>query len=130
MIGLVYELGTDLNSEWVFKDGDLTLVSDEENLKQAVYNRITFFDGTFKYFYDHYGSVLLTYFGFQKDENTLEFMKIEFERVLLQDPRIQDFKLDLEYVKNGVKVDLTINIDGTNMEFNFITDGTKIEELE
>ena len=65
-----------------------------------------------------------------KNTTTLEFMKIELERVLLQDPRLQDFKLELDYDEKGVKVDLTINVDGTDMELNFITDGIIIEETE
>jgi phage baseplate assembly protein W len=125
---MVYEIGTDINSQWTFKNGDLQLITDDENLKQSIYNRITTTDGVFRHFYQNYGSVLETYLGFKKDKTTLEFMKIELERVLLQDPRLQNFKLDLEYHEKGVQVDLRININGTNMNLNFITDGTTITE--
>ena len=127
---MVYELGTDINHQWTFHKGDLQLIQDNDNLKQAIYNRITTQDGTYQHFYNNYGSILNTYLGFKKNTTTLEFMKIELERVLLQDPRLQDFKLELDYDEKGVKVDLTINVDGTDMELNFITDGIIIEETE
>lgn len=125
---MVYEIGTDLKSTWTFKNGDLTTVTDDENLKQSIYNRITTPDGTYRHFYTNYGSVLEPYLGYQKTQTTLEFLKIELERVLLQDPRLQDFKINLEYHEQGVKVDLRVNINGTNTTLNFITNGTKIIE--
>lgn len=121
---MAYEIGTDIKSEWAFTDGDLNIISDEENLKQSILNRVTVYDGTFKFFYENYGSVLSEYFGFRKDETTLEFMKIELERVLLQDPRIQSFDLELSYVEKGVNVELTINLGEEDVELNFVTDGT------
>ena len=124
---MVYEIGTDINREWTFnEDGDLNLIGGDDNLKQAVLNRVTCFDGSFKYFYNEYGTVRASYFGFKKDNTTLEFMKIELERVLLQDPRIQAFDLNLEYVEHGVKVELTVHTNGTDIESNFIIDGTKL----
>lgn len=124
---MVYEIGTDIKSDWTFNEnGDLTLIQDNDNLKQAVYNRITCYAGSFKHFYNEYGSVLSNYFGFRKDNTTLEFMRIELERVLLQDPRIQKFDLNLEYVTEGIRVELTIHTQETDTELNFITDGTQI----
>ena len=123
---MVYEIGTDINSQWEFHDGDLVLISNDENLRQAVYNRITCYIDVFQYFYNEYGSVLMSYFGHKKNNTTLEFMKIELERVLLQDPRIQDFELNIEYVPAGVRVDLTIKSNGTNVDMNFVTDGNNI----
>lgn len=123
------DIGTDIKSDWTFTDGDLNIISDEGNLKQSILNRFSVYDGTFKFFYAEYGSVLSNYFGFRKDETTLEFMKIELERVLLQDPRIQGFDLDLSYVEDGVRVELTINLSDADVELNFVTDGaTFIEE--
>lgn len=117
------DIGTDIKSDWTFTDGDLNIISDEENLKQSILNRFSVYDGTFKFFYAEYGSVLCNYFGFRKDETTLEFMKIELERVLLQDPRIQGFDLDLSYVEKGVRVELTVNLSDADVELNFVTDG-------
>lgn len=121
------DIGTDIKSDWEFTDdGDLLIITGEDNLKQSVLNRFSIYDGTFRWFYAEYGSVLSNYFGFRKDNTTLEFMKIELERVLLQDPRIQGFDLQLSYVETGVKVELTINLDDANVEMNFVTDGTTI----
>ena len=124
------DIGTDIKSDWTFNDGDLNIISGEENLKQSILNRCTIYDGTFKWFYTEYGSVLSNYFGFRKDDTTLEFMKIELERVLLQDPRIQGFDLDLSYVDEGVKVELTINLEDADVDMNFVTDGTTYTEEE
>ena len=120
------DIGTDIKSDWTFNDGDLNIISGEENLKQSILNRFTIYDGTFKFFYQEYGSVLSNYFGFRKDDTTLEFMKIELERVLLQDPRIQGFDLELSYVEKGVQVELTINLGDADVEMNFVTDGTTV----
>lgn len=36
----IVELGTDINSSWSFKDGDLNLISGKQNLIQATRNRL------------------------------------------------------------------------------------------
>ena len=127
------DIGTDIKSDWTFNDdGDLRIITGEENLKQSILNRFSIYDGTFKWFYNEYGSVLNNYFGFKKDDTTLEFMKIELERVLLQDPRIQGFNLNLSYITEGVRIELTVNLGDADVEMNFVTDGEtiRIEEEE
>ena len=96
------QLGTDINSDWIFKDGDLVLVSDKENLRQAVTNRLnTLLDSMDDYYYS-YGSALSRFFGWRKNEITLKFMRLEIENCLKQDPRLQNFDLDLFYGEKGV----------------------------
>ena len=34
------DIGTDINNEWVFEDGDLTLIDGEKNLIQSISNRL------------------------------------------------------------------------------------------
>ena len=119
-------IGTDIKSDWDFTDGDLNITNGDDNIKQAIINRVNCYDGEYQEFYYEYGSVLSNYFGFQKNTTTLEFMKIELERVLLQDPRIQEFDLDLEYTDDGVCVYLSINLNGANVDLNFVTDGSNI----
>ena len=36
----IVELGVDLSSNWKFKDGDLVLVENKENLIQSILNRL------------------------------------------------------------------------------------------
>ena len=128
----ISELCTDFNSDWEFKNGDLVLVSDKDNLVQATRNRLNCSVGSMDAFYFEYGSLLHTFLGWRKEEITLRFLRIELERTLKQDPRYQNFELDLEYDKDGV---LNIGImvyfdDDTEIEMNytFSEDGTIIGE--
>ena len=54
----VVELGTDLNSNWQFKDGDLQLVENNNNLVQSILNRLNCDYDSLDLFYYDYGSVL------------------------------------------------------------------------
>lgn len=96
------QLGMDVNSAWIFHDGDLVLVSDKENLIQAVVNRLnTLVDSMDDYYYN-YGSAISRFLGWRKNEITLKFIKLEVENTLKQDPRLQDFDLDLFYGEKGI----------------------------
>ena len=105
----IAELGTDINREWKFENGDLIIVSDTENLKQAIYNRITCLLDSFDDFYEDYGSILMKCLGSKKDDDTLAFFKIELENVLKQDPRTQNADVELEYVDDGLKITILID---------------------
>ena len=128
----ISELCTDFDSKWEFKNGDLVLISDKENLVQATRNRLNCAVGAMDDFYFEYGSLLHTFLGWRKDEITLRFIRIELERALKQDPRYQNFKLDLEYGKKGVlNIGITVYFDDDtqiDMNYTFSEDGTIIEE--
>ncbi len=84
----ILELGTDFNSSWEFNDeGDLNLVTNDSNLVQAISNRLNTRNGELDLFYSEYGSFLCNFLGWKKNDTTLEFMRIELDKALSQDPR-------------------------------------------
>ena len=80
--------GTDINSNFSFTDGDINLVSGTNNLAQAVCNRLNSNLNTYEIFYTKYGGNLLEWLGEQNNSNIQEYIRIEIESILMQDPRI------------------------------------------
>ena len=104
----IVELGTDINSTWEFSKGDLVLINHTDNMRQTIKNRLScpldFLD------YDEYGSDIHSYLGDRKTEETLDFLKIEIETRLIQDPRIQNFEVNT-YITDDDKVGVDIDVD-------------------
>ena len=130
---VISDLGTDINSSWSFKDGDLNLVSDKENLIQATRNRLNNVLDSLDDFYMEYGSILWRFIGWKSEEITLKFMDIEIKNCLNQDPRLVDYTLELSYGDTDtdtVNIDITVYFDDeTEFDMNYIlsTDGV-VEE--
>ena len=106
----IVELGTDISSTWEFIKGDLVLVNHTDNMRQAIKNRLScpldYLD------YDNYGSDIHSFLGGRKNDTVLNFLKIEIETRLIQDPRIQDFEVTT-YIKedDNVGIDIEVNFD-------------------
>ena len=115
------QLGVDINNDCIFHNGDLLLVDNKENLVQAVVNRLnTIKDSMDDYYYD-YGSALSRFFGWRKGEITLKFIRLEIENSLKQDPRLQNFDLDLFYGEKGVVIHLsTVISEDEVFEMNMV----------
>ena len=108
----VVELGTDLNRNWQFKDGDLQLVENNNNLVQSILNRLNCDYDSLDLFYYDYGSVLSSFLGWKHSDETLEFIRLEVESTLEQEPRLSDFTVEVSYNKVGkVLIDLYIVFD-------------------
>lgn len=105
----ISEIGTDINTNWSFLNGDLVLVDNDENLVQSIRNRLTCPEGSFDLYYGNYGSVLEQFMGWRRRQETLDFMKIEVENCLDQDPRIQDYNVELSFENKSVRIDLQLN---------------------
>ena len=60
-------------------------------------------------FYLNYGSALFSFVGWKRLERTLEFIKIEVENRLIQDPRLNEFSVDVSYIEDG-KIRLDIDV--------------------
>ena len=116
------KIGADIASSWTFNEhGDLDLASDEENITQAITNRLSTWLNDFDLYYLEYGSVFTSYLGWRKNEETLRFMQLELENTLKQDPRLQDFDIELEFnEQGGVNVYLTINFEDTDMSLSLV----------
>lgn len=128
----ILELGTDIHSSWAFDDtGDLVLVDNTDNVYQALVNRLTSPLDNLLY-YDDYGSDIHFYNGMRKNETTLDFLKIEIENRIIQDPRIQDFDVEPYITEdNKIGVDVTVTYtDETDLSLSLIlTDnGVEIDE--
>lgn len=128
---LVSELGTDIKSDWSFKDGDLNIIQDKQNLVQATRNRLNNALNSMDNFYLEYGSILWRLMGWRSEPITLKFMEIEIRNCLNQDPRLTDYTLELSY-KDESTIDMNILVafdDETEFEMNYLisTDGT-VEE--
>ena len=114
-------IGTDFDSNWQFTDdGDLNLVSGEENLVQAIRNRLLCPAGSLNLFYADYGSVISKYYGWKKNETTLKFLEIDLKACLDQDPRINDYIVELSYIEKGVKIDLNIDLTDEDFELSLV----------
>ena len=101
------DYGVDLNRKWEFNNGDLNIVSDEDNLVQCIQNRLNARKSNFDLFYTEYGGFLRPYLGEHMNNTTLKFIKLEIETILKQDPRLDDFNVDL-FIDNGVNCNITV----------------------
>lgn len=129
---VISELGTDLNSSWNFSNGDLKIVTNDENLVQATRNRLNTRLNSVDYFYTDYGSILHRFIGWRKNETTLKFMEIALTNCLSQDPRYSNFDVNLELAPEGrVKINIHVVFDeDTELDIDYMlnSDGT-VEEI-
>jgi len=98
-------LGTDIKADWSFTDGDINLVSGKSNLGQAIVNRLKA-DLTTFIFYNRYGGNLFGHMGDLNHSTIHEYIQIEVESILRQDPRIKQ----VECTVNKTDSD-TVNLD-------------------
>lgn len=83
-------IGNDIKSSFSFSNGDLDLVSGTVNLGQAIVERLNTDKGFYDWCYTQYGGDLFNIFGMKNNTNTLEYLRIEIESILQQDPRIRE----------------------------------------
>jgi len=108
----IIELGTDLNTNWEFKDGDLILVENKDNLIQSILNRLNSEYDSLDLFYYDYGSVLSNFLGWKRNDETLEFVRLEIEDTLEQEPRLSDFSVEALFNEvGGILIKLFIVFD-------------------
>lgn len=101
--------GTDLKSNFNFSNGDIELVSGTLNLGQACVNRLNTDTGWYDWCYMVYGGDLFGVYGMKNNSNSLEYLKIEIESTLRQDPRIREVTANCSKENpKTVNVELTI----------------------
>ena len=108
---LDYGLGTDFNSNWEFKDGDLQLVENKDNLIQSILNRLNSDYDSLDLFYYDYGSVLSNFLGWKHNDETLEFVRLEVEDTLDQEPRLNDYNVEVSFKNGKIAIELYIVFD-------------------
>ena len=117
------ELGTDIKSDWSISNGDISLVSEADNVAQAVVNRLSCYQPSMAIYYDAYGGFLSNYLGMRKTEESLGFMKIELDSILAQEERLTGYESTLEYNSSGsVDARVVLNVEGEDVELNLIID--------
>lgn len=123
-------LGTDLKN-FEMEDGDILLVSDTDNLAQACINRLSTPPNFYDWVYENYGGNLNSIFGMKNNSNSLEYLRIEIEHILQQDPRIKSISATCtKETPNEVDVELDILTIGSDeiISMNLIiTDDLKVK---
>ena len=107
--------GTDIDDAWDFSNGDINLISGTLNLGQAIKNRLMCDSNFYKTFYNTYGGQLFDEMGYLNNGNAQEYIRIEIETILKQDPRIKELectvkKISTDTVECKLKIK-TINND-------------------
>jgi phage baseplate assembly protein W len=127
------DLGVDINKDWNISNNDLNLVSDEDNICQAIANRLGTYQPSLAVFYTAYGGFLNSFFGRKKTQETLDFMRIEINNILSQEPRLETYNLDLSYDDEGkVHIDLRLdyNEEYEDVELNLVLSENGLEVIE
>ena len=124
-------LGTDIKDSWDFSNGDLEIVNGTLNLAQSIINRLNTDKGFYDWCYTNYGGDLFSIFGMKNNPNSLEYLRIEIESILQQDPRIREVtaKCNKEYPKT-ISVELKVLTIGSDeiVTINLvITDDLKVQ---
>ena len=126
----ITEFGTDIKNTWTFTDqGDLELVSNDDNIIQAILNRLNTRLDELDLYYDEYGSLLQNLLGYPSNEETLEFIRIEIETSLQNEPRLTDFEVTVtKQDKDKININLAIWYNGEELEYNLVINGDQIED--
>lgn len=128
-------LGTDIDSNCSFSDGDINLVSGIMNLGQAIVNRLNTDAGFYQGFYSHYGGNLFDELGELNNGNAHEYLRIEIESILRQDPRIKGTECTITKIASDtVKCNLKVQTIAEDefVELNLVitpNNGVIIEEM-
>ena len=120
---MIGDMGTDIKSEYTFFNGDLILVDGTLNLGQAILNRLVADSDTYSMFYNRYGGGLFYELGSKNIASTWEYIRIEVESILQQEPRIQNVECTVNKINSSeVSLDLTIQPINEDMvvEFNLV----------
>ena len=116
------DYGTDINDNWIFKDGDITTISGEDNLRQALRNRIITPEGHFQWCYNDYGSDLQEIIGEYNTARLGDYALISIQYSLLKDPRVNEIG-EAQYSRdeNGLNIYITVILTtGEELSLNLV----------
>ena len=109
---IILDYGTDFLKSWdLTEDGDLRLITGENNLSQGLVNRLSCDLNSLDLFYNDYGSLLVQFLGWKRNDTTLNFIKLELENRLRNEARLESFNVNVEYSdrSNGILVSISVN---------------------
>lgn len=115
--------GTDIKTDFSFSDGDINIVKEKDNLQQSICNRLNSTLDTYSDFYVRYGGNLMDWLGEINHRNTHQYIKIEVESILSQDPRIEEIEADISKEDSDiVKIDLKLKLINSDeiVSLNFV----------
>lgn len=129
---ILYDLGVDIHSSFTFQNGDLLLSNYNDNLAQAVTNRLNTELNELDWFYNDYGSILQSFLGWKANDNTLGFIKSEITKVLNDEPRLTSFDIEVGYTSNGaVRIDLALYpVTDISIPLNLVLTTSGVIEIE
>ena len=115
-------LGTDIQRNWEIIDGDIQLVSDKNNLGQAILNRLLADKDFYNMFYLNYGSNISEYYGEKNNPNIKEYIRVEVETTLVQDPRIQGARCEVvSYTNEQIELRVTVlTYENDELSYNLV----------
>lgn len=108
------DFGTDIN--WTGNKTELTTVTSDENILQSVKNRLNTNYDELNWIYNHYGCNYKQFLGDRATDTTLEFIKNSIKQSLDEEKRIDNYDLELSYMDG--KINIILNVDGSDFEFN------------
>ncbi len=123
MIKMFDIYGTDIKTDFSFSDGDINIVREKDNLQQSICNRLNSTLDTYSDFYVRYGGNLMDWLGEINHRNTHQYIKIEVESILSQDPRIEEIEADISKEDSDiVKIDLKLKLINSDeiVSLNFV----------
>ena len=109
---IILDYGTDFLKTWTLtEDGDIRLITGENNLSQGLVNRLSCDLNSLDLFYNDYGSLLVQFLGWKRNDTTLNFIKLELENRLRNEARLESFNVKVDYAdsSNGIVVSIDLN---------------------
>lgn len=116
-------VGTEIDYNWILNsEGDLSLVRGSDNLRQAVFLRLSAYLDSLDWAYDFYGSKVKEWLGKNQDAYTRTTLLEEVKKRVVLDPRIMDADIELvDWKLNMIGIHITAKIeDGTTFNEFFI----------
>ena len=112
-------LGVDIDQAWIMDgEGDLVLARYEDNVTQAVFNRLTCTMGALDWVYNNYGSYVKTFIGKPNTASRRDQLKRECQTRLNKDPRLIDAEVEIIAVQpRAIGMKVTGTLTGTHENF-------------
>lgn len=129
---IAYQMGKDVDRNWNFKNGDIEICSYEDNIHQAILNRLSCPLGALQLFYTDYGSNVEENLGEINNETVREYIRLEIEKRLKYDPRFKNVTCEVNHV-NSNEVNCNIEVTFANDEIyedNYIIGLSNFVNLE
>ena len=113
--------GTDYDSKGlVSSTGDIGLVTELDNAKQAIRNRLLTRIGTYPTIDTEYGSEIHEILGEKHNDELVSQLSVYVNNCMLEEPRVYEVSdLDIEFIEHGnLKLKLQLQlVDGSDLGF-------------